>query len=60
MSNLFAKKSMQVLLAQAQEEGTDTLERSLGKVRRVVDRRMRADVWRTAAAGLCHLRQARV
>ncbi len=32
MSNLFAKKSMQVLLAQAQEEGSDTLERSLGVV----------------------------
>ena len=32
MSNLFATKSMKVLLAQSKEEGSDTLERSLGPV----------------------------
>lgn len=32
MSKLFAKKSMQILMAQAKEEGSDTLERSLGVV----------------------------
>ena len=32
MSDLFAKKSMQVLMAQAEEEGSNTLERSLGVV----------------------------
>src|SRR6201989_3364642 len=30
MGNLFAKKSMDVLLAEANEEGSQTLERSLG------------------------------
>lgn len=32
MSKLFAKKSMETLLAQAEEKGSDTLERSLGVV----------------------------